>query len=284
MMKTFKVLGVLIVSFLLSCSDKEHSDERNELKVKFTQYSGFVKDTFHIQLQVPKEYYSNPDKKYPVVILLDGNFYFPIMSSIVQQYEIAGLLPPIILVGVGYKSFKTMDSLRVRDYLFPKALPSDELESDGGGLNFYNYLTRELIPKVDGDYRTESANRTLLGHSFAGYFALYSLFHQTVSDTNEFRNFISASPSLWYNNFYLKPLPEQLAKSERKVGLYISVGEMEDSTWSVKPLMDITKEIGERKIKGLEFNSRIYNHLEHMDVAILTFTKGLQDMFKIKEQ
>ena len=283
-MRILKVFGVLIVSFLLSCSDKEHSDDRNDIQIKFTQYSGFVKDTFHIQLQVPKDYYSKPDKKYPVVILLDGNFYFPIMSSIVQQYEIAGLLPPVILVGVGYKSFKIMDSLRVRDYLFPKALPSDELESDGGGLNFYNYLTRELLPKIDEDYRTESTNRTLLGHSFGGYFTLYSLFHQTTSNTNEFQNFISASPSLWYNNFYLNQLPEQLAKSERQIGLFMSVGEMEDSTWSVKPLTDITREIEKRKIKGLEFNSRIYNHLEHMDVAILTFTKGLQEMFKIKEQ
>ena len=277
-------LGVVLVSFLLACSDKEHNDDQNGIQIKFTQYSRFVNDTFHIQLQVPRDYYSKPDKKYPVVVLLDGNFYYPIMSSIVRQYEIAGLLPPVILVGVGYKSFIIMDSLRVRDYLFPKALPSDELESDGGGLNFYNYLTRELLPKVDGDYRTESANRTLLGHSFGGYFALYSLFHQATTNSNEFRNFISASPSLWYNNFYLNQLPEQLAKAERPVGLFLSVGEMEDSTWSVKPLADVTREIGKRKIKGLEFNSRIYNHLEHMDVAILTFTKGLQEMVKAKEQ
>jgi predicted alpha/beta superfamily hydrolase len=277
-------LGVVLVSFLLACSDKEHNDDQNGIQIKFTQYSRFVNDTFHIQLQVPRDYYSKPDKKYPVVVLLDGNFYYPIMSSIVRQYEIAGLLPPVILVGVGYKSFIIMDSLRVRDYLFPKALPSDELESDGGGLNFYNYLTRELLPKVDGDYRAESANRTLLGHSFGGYFALYSLFHQATTNSNEFRNFISASPSLWYNNFYLNQLPEQLAKAERPVGLFLSVGEMEDSTWSVKPLADVTREIGKRKIKGLEFNSRIYNHLEHMDVAILTFTKGLQEMVKAKEQ
>ena len=280
-MRILRVFGFLLGSFLLSCSDKEHSDDRNDIQIKYTHYSGFVKDTFHIQLQVPKDYYSKPDMKYPVVILLDGNFYFPIMSSIVQQYEIAGLLPPVILVGVGYKSFKVMDSLRVRDYLFPKALPSDELESDGGGLNFCNYLTRELLPKIDEDLRTESTNRTLLGHSFGGYFTLYSLFHQTTSNTNEFQNFISASPSLWYNNFYLNQLPDQLAKTERQIGLFMSVGEMEDSTWSVKPLTDITREIEKRKIKGLEFTSRIYNHLEHMDVAILTFTKGLQEVFKV---
>jgi hypothetical protein len=204
------------------------------------------------------------------------------MSSIVQQYEIAGLLPPVILVGVGYKSFKIMDSLRVRDYLFPKALPSDELESDGGGLNFYNYLTRELLPNIDEDYRTESTNRTLLGHSFGGYFTLYSLFHQTTSNTNEFQNFISASPSLCYNNFYLNQLPDQLAKTERQIGLFMSVGEMEDSSWSVNPVIDLASEIRKHRIKGLEFKSTVYNDLEHMDVAIPAFTKGLQEAFKVK--
>lgn len=284
-MRILTGFGSLIVVLLLACSGKEDSSEHNnDHRVKFEQYSEFVKDTFYLELQLPKEYYSKPEKNYPVVILLDGNFYYPIMSSIVQQYEIAGLLQPVILVGIGYKSFEAMDSLRVRDYLFPKALPSDELAAVGGGLDFFSYLTKELIPKIDKTYRTESANRTLLGHSFGGYFVLYSLFNQTASDKIEFQNFISASPSLWYNNFYLKQLPEQLAKKERHVRLFISVGELEDSTWSVKPVTDLTREIRKRSIKELEFKCTVYNDLEHMDVAIPAFTKGLQETFKIKEE
>ena len=66
---------------------------------------------------------------YPTVFLLDGNFYFPMMASTFRQYEIAGLLEPTIVVGIGYKSFTEMDSLRVRDYLYPAALPSDEIKA-----------------------------------------------------------------------------------------------------------------------------------------------------------
>jgi hypothetical protein len=53
---------------------------------------------------------------------------------------------------------------------------------------------------------------------------------------------------------------------------------MEDSSWSVKPVKDMTAEIQKRNIKGLEFRSRIYNNLDHMDVAVLSFTKGLQEL------
>ena len=235
-------------------------------------------DTFYISVQLPAEYFKSPDKKFRTAVLVDGNFYFPMMASIVSQYETAGLLEPIILVGVGYKSFKSMDSLRVRDYLYPKALASDEMDAVGGGQNFYTFLTKELLPEIDSHYRTNANKKALLGHSFGGYFVLYSLLKQLQNKTNDFDTFISASPSLWYNNFYLNQLPEQLAQREGRLGIFLSVGGLEDSTWSVKPVKDLTAEIQKRNIKELQIRSRIYNHLEHMDVAVLSFTKGLQEL------
>jgi predicted alpha/beta superfamily hydrolase len=282
-MRALSTLALAITATLLmKCSSNENREYRKDVRdrstIRFAQYSESVKDTFFIDIQLPKEYFEKPQEKYPTIILVDGNFYFPIMSSIVSQYEIAGLLEPVIVVGVGYKSFKTMDSLRVRDYLFPKALPSDEMNAVGGGEDFYNFLTKEVIPKIDSNYRTDTANRMLLGHSFGGYFVLYGLFNQLRNGTSYFKTFISASPALWYNNFYLNQLPELLEKDKKEIGLFISVGEMEDSTWSVKPVKDITTEIQIRNIKGLEFRSMVYDHLDHMDVAVLSFTKGLQEL------
>ncbi len=69
------------------------------------------------------------------------------LAAAVKQYEEVGMLPPIILVGIGYHSFKEMDLLRNRDYLYPVPLKSDETTSSGGGLNFYNFLIKELLPK-----------------------------------------------------------------------------------------------------------------------------------------
>ncbi len=88
-------------------------------------YSKAVKDSLYVQTQLPLEYGDSSSKRYPVVVVLDGNFHFPMLASSIRQYEKAGLLPPLIVIGVGYKSLATMDSLRVRDYLYPAALPSD---------------------------------------------------------------------------------------------------------------------------------------------------------------
>ena len=279
-MKALKALTFLLVIFFYDCSPESKQEDNQKAHIKFTQYSESVKDTFYIDIQLPASYFKNPGKKYPTAYLVDGNFYFPMMSAITEQYAFTGLMKSMILVGIGYKSFQMMDSLRVRDYLYPKALPADEVVTEGGGKKFFDFITKELVPKVDADYRTEKDNRALLGHSFGGYFVLYSLMNQLQNKRNDFKTFISASPSLWYNNFYLNQLPELLSQNNKSLNVFVTVGDKEDPTWSVKPVNDLSEKILEKKIKGLQFESKVYNHLNHMDVALLSFTMGLQEFMK----
>lgn len=279
-MKKKICLAFLFGIILLACSTKENQVKQDTLLLKFSQYSESVEDTFYIDIQLPSEYHRDETKSYKTVYLLDGNFYFPMMASIISQHEIARLMEPVILIGVGYKNFKTMDSLRVRDYLYPKAIPSDEIISRGGGQKFNHFLTNELIPRIDSEFRTENDHRALLGHSFGGYFVLYSLLKQLENKTHNFSTFISASPVLWYNDFYLKYLPAVLGTSANDVKLFVSVGGQEDSVWSVMPVKNLTAEIESNSVKQLEFKSHVYNHLDHMDVSLVSFTKGLQEFIK----
>jgi predicted alpha/beta superfamily hydrolase len=274
-------LYIVLAAILLACT-KNQSNENKKFDYNFTIYSEQVMDTFFITVQAPREYFSNPGKKYPVAILLDGNFFSPMMSSVLHQYETAGLLKPMILVSIGYKSFQTMDSLRVRDYLYPKASPCDEMNAVGGGQRFHSFIAQTLLPKIDTEFRTEKESRCLLGHSFGGYFVLYSLMNQLENETSEFKTFISACPTLWYHDFYLNKIPQQLnaMTDEKKLNLFLTVGSLEDSTWSVKPVEVLTSRIQALKKPGLNFQSNTYSHLDHMDVGVLTFTKGLQEFSK----
>jgi hypothetical protein len=169
-----------------------------------------------------------------------------------------------------------MDSLRVRDYLFPEALPSDELVSIGGGQRFFRFIEEELLPKVDKEYRTKEFSRCLLGHSFGGYFVLYSLLHQLEESKGTFDTFIAASPTLWYNEFYLNKLPTALAQnSSDSINIFMTVGALEDSVWSVRPLKSLAASIQQLPEK-VHLEPRVYSHLEHMDVGMISFVKGLQ--------
>lgn len=272
--ETFSLLCVLLFS---GCSSKQKALTYIAERVdQFSQYSTSVKDTFSIQTQLPLEYQVSSSKSYPVVVLLDANFHFPMLAASIRQYELGGLMPPMILVGVGYRSFKEMDSLRVRDYLYPSALPSDEMVTPGGGEKFRQFIVTELLSEVDSKFRTQKNNRTLLGHSFGGYFTMYALLKQAQSGQQIFKNFIAASPSLWYHDFYLKQLENQLAAANPKDSLllFMSAGGLENSQWDIKPnseLRDKLDKVGTITVKGA-----IYSTMDHMDTGQFTFVKGLQ--------
>jgi hypothetical protein len=267
----------LLCVALYSCQPKSNTTSRPSVdSPPRATYSKAVKDSLYVQTQLPLEYVDSTAKHYPVVVILDGNFHFPMLAASVRQYEKGGLLPPVILVGVGYKSFKEMDSLRVRDYLYPSALPSDELKAPGGGEQFRQFLSQELLPSIDSAYRTSSHTRTLLGHSFGGYFALYTLLSQAKSKTHEFQNFVAASPSVWYNKFYLSQMPAQLTNLDKadSVRLFLSVGGQENPQWDIKPVQALTTSI--KQTSKIRVEGGVYNQLGHMDTGQLSFLKGLQ--------
>lgn len=73
--------------------------------------------------------------------------------------------------------------------VFKKAKPFG-----GKAALFLNKLTNEIIPETERSMGIENAERTLLGVSLSGLFALWSAFN-----TNAFTNIISISGSLWYD-------------------------------------------------------------------------------------
>lgn len=73
--------------------------------------------------------------------------------------------------------------------VFKKAKPFG-----GKAAAFLERLTNEIIPKTERELGIEDAERTLLGVSLSGLFAIWSAFN-----TDTFANIISISGSLWYD-------------------------------------------------------------------------------------
>ncbi len=283
-----KIFVLLWCAFAITaCSNIAHYQKpKIDLNSEFRMYSKEIKDSFYISVQVPLEYNEQSKMRYPVVVLTDGNFYTPMLGPILHQYEKGGLLPPLILVSIGYKTFRQMDSLRVRDYLFPASIPSDEMKAIGGGRKFYHFMTQEVLPKIDLSYRSDTNKRTLLGHSFGGYFSLLALSEQVGNKRNDFAGFVAASPTLWYNDFYLSRLPKELNKPSIKdtLNIFLSVGEKEEPKWSVQPVKDFTKQLSDTHIKNVKYDLEIYSHLDHMDVGIISFIRGLEIIYNNKQK
>ena len=75
--------------------------------------------------------------------------------------------------------------------VFKKAKPFG-----GQAALFLDKLTNEIIPEAEKELSTVDAERTIMGVSLSGLFAVWACFN-----TNAFTNIISISGSLWYDGF-----------------------------------------------------------------------------------
>lgn len=66
----------------------------------------------------------------------------------------------------------------------------------GKSASFLEKMTNEIIPKTEAELGIMKADRTLLGVSLSGLFAVWAAFN-----TDAFTNIISLSGSLWYDGF-----------------------------------------------------------------------------------
>ncbi len=288
MTKYFFFVGLLF----LTTACKQNADKKDEtVKVEkqntFQLYSKNVLDTFSIFVNLPNDYNPQQKEKYPVVYLLDANLYFDILATTINKYSEVGLAPSVILVGIGYKDFPTMDSLRTRDDTYPTAIPEYQMAVSGGADKFLSFITNELIPQIDKEYRTDTSKRVLMGHSLGGYFTTYTILQDLLGKSNSFNSYIAASPSIHYNKYYLlNQLKEIAAQKNRhkKINSYITFGGQEDAESktdsSVMKLADLTNQLSNlfsvKQSDYINYKSDIFSNLDHMDTQMPTFIKGLQ--------
>ena len=257
---------------------QDNSDEKESIPTN-TLFSESVKDSFSIFISLPKNYKKKRNQIFPVIYLLDANVYFDIVADAIKDNN-----SNAILVGIGYKDFVTMDSLRNRDYTFPKALPQDSFPICGGADKFFSFIKSELFPYIDKTYRVDTSNRTLMGHSLGGYFTLYALEQEIISKNNCFKNYVAASPSLWYYNNYLIKQFQNISGNDNtnQQTLFLTFGEREDTedgekgTEGLDNFNTFITSLSNNRFKNIKLKSEVYPTFGHMETAVPTFTKSLQ--------
>jgi uncharacterized protein len=283
------IVIVLIALFAISCTNNQKNNiHQNDVQINKQErlYSKQISDSFNLFISLPEDYNPSDTNYYKVVYLLDANIYFDIVSSIIHRYSEIGLAPKVILVGIGYKDFPTLDSLRNRDDTYPIAIPEYQMSVSGGANNFLSFISNELIPHIDKLYKTDTSKRVLMGHSLGGYFCLYTFLQTLKGNNNSFTDFIAASPSIHYNKYYLLTEFKNLLNMQKTNSLktYISFGGMEDDENKDDSLMrknqetvsELKKILQTNQQKEIQYKADIFSNLGHMDTPLPTFIKGLQ--------
>lgn len=131
--------------------------------------SSVLDERRRVFISLPTDY-DHSTGRYATLYVLDGEFHFAHVAGFVQFLGGIGDIPPLIVVGI-----QSADH-RVRDYSpAPLRLPSDLTSEEVGGANrFMEFLSRELTPFIERQYRTQPY-RMLMGHSMGGLFAMRAL-------------------------------------------------------------------------------------------------------------
>lgn len=214
----------------------------------FTIHSTVLNEDREIWIYRPVGY-NQGEQKYPVMYLLDGDGNFHHTTGIVEFLSRNNQMPQMLVVGV-------LNTDRTRD-LTPETRTdsTNQFPSSGGADNFAKFLRKELIPYIEGNYRTQPY-RVLVGHSFGGLFAVHAFLHHT----DLFDAYVSISPSLWWND--QAPLKQAAAFLPQNPGLkkflHLSMGnEGGNMIASARGMADI---LAEKAPAGLHWS---FHHLEN---------------------
>lgn len=244
-------------------------------------YSTHVGDTFKLFKSLPSGYSNDSTKRYPLILVLDGNAFFESTVSELKFNSFIGLIPKSIVVGIGYKDFPTMDSLRSRDYTYPTAIPEYEMLLSGGAEKFKNFIDKELIPQLAREYKIDIDRSVICGHSLGGYFTLFYGLKSLEENSFVIRNIVSASPSLHYNNKYLFEMAGNLKPSTAALRLYISMGSEDMADPESKGILtSFEKQVKSSNHQGLTMKTAEYTNFGHIDAAVPGFVKGLTFVFE----
>jgi len=222
-------------------------------------------------IQLP-DGYAKSNKKYPVVYVTDGQWFF---NSVLQAYyghHYDGFVPDLIIVGITWTG--EYDANRGRDFT-PTRLES--FPTSGNASKFLSVIKNEIIPYIDSTYRTDKNEKALYGTSLGGLFAIYTLFHEPTL----FNRYMIISPSLWWDNELVFKYEKSFAEKNKSLHakVFISTGEYEEATDFGHGFDRFGNQLRASKYNGLELETAVLEKMSHSASATAGALRGLQFVF-----
>jgi uncharacterized protein len=164
--------------------------------------------------------YERSQERYPLLVVLSRGM-FAHSSSLVRFLAAEQVFPDLLVVAVDMAP-----ATRTRDLTPAIVNPTNRAQSPtaGGAPNFRAFLSDELLPWLDQNYRTRPY-RVLVGHSLGGLFALDTI----LTQPGLFNSYVAISPSLWWDdeNLIARADAALKAKASLDTTLYLSTASEE---------------------------------------------------------
>lgn len=258
--------------------------------------------TYRIRLSLPYAY-ANPETwpfgdkptQWPVVYLLDANFWFDLVKGIVHSMAWCAGTTDAIVVGIGYPEGEDatqtwMETMARRNADFTP-VRNEEREQrmhemtkrpikTGEANHFLQFMGDELIPAIERDFQADASRRILAGHSLGGAFAAYALFETP----GLFDAYVIGSCNPSQQDQYIFKREEAFSLAHRKLAskVYLWAGELEEDAenTTVSDTLRFAARLAGRNYEGLTIIRQILPNSNHCESVAPGFQAGLKFALK----
>ena len=144
-----------------------------------------------------------------------------------------------------------------------------------GAVAYYRFLTLELIPRVEAQYRIDTTRRTLLGYSLSGLMGIITIFQENPS-SRYFKSYVITDPSLQFHTGELLAADQQLWDTTHDLPITV----YHCATSGSPPFNTLPLQVQARGYQGLHYRFQLYT-FDHGAVLAPCITDGLDYLLSL---
>jgi predicted alpha/beta superfamily hydrolase len=217
-------------------------------------------------ISLPASYEKNPTKRYPLLILLDGDYLLNPFKSTLNYSTYWDDMPEVIIVAI---------SQNKKDERATDCGSIDETSGmpEGKSIDFYDFIALELLPHIQHDYRTTNF-KIIAGHDTTAAFLNYFLY----KDVPLFNAYISLSPELPQG--MEEQIPEIVSSLKQPIFYYLSTADSDEKKMQER-IQLLDNKVKEIKNPDLNYKFESFKDASHYSLVLHSIPSALYQIFSI---
>jgi predicted alpha/beta superfamily hydrolase len=253
-----QLLTVLLAFFYFSCFSQIKTISFNSEKLKGKR---------DLYISLPASYEKNNTKQYPLLIILDGdNLLNPFIGALTYG-SYWDDLPEVIIVGINQNK---NDQRNIDCGVDPvTGMP------DGKSIDFFDFISLELIPMIQKEYRTTNF-KIIAGHDTTASFLNFFLY----KDIPLFNAYISLSPELPVN--MEQTMPDIFTNTKFPLFYYLSTADGDEKKMRQR-ILNLDTSL--KAIKNPDFNYKFedFKEASHYSLVLHSIPSALYQIFSVAQ-
>ncbi|MGE0554451.1 MAG: alpha/beta hydrolase [Gemmatimonadales bacterium] len=267
----------------------------------FTFQSPSMGVRFSLNVGMPVGYEAGDGKRYPALIVTDGDFVFPSVYQAARS--LAGAITPLFVISVGTSLDEGEEEhTRRRIYEFSppgwdrkdpfgqavesfcRRFESAAERCTGGAGRFLTAIATEMVPQLATTFPIDTAQLGLFGLSAGGFFASWAIFQSS----SPFEKYLISSPAMAYGRGEIFRQEAAYAETHQDlpVGIYLAAGVLEAADPQLEGMGEIVSGMSHlagvlatRKYPSLSLTIEYHPGMGHTDVLGTSAVRGLRTLY-----